>query len=152
MKENKALTNLNKIVSSKPSKWIEKAKQREANSEWINKSVKIAIHILHEIEALKSSQSMSQRVLAKRLGVSPQYVNKILKGQENLSLETICKIEKALNITLVQIPYFKASHGTFISDEQYVFPKNLARQVYNKKPEPVTYTSYNQSESEEIPA
>ena len=29
--------------------------------------------------------------------ISPQYVSRILKGKENLSLETICKLESALN-------------------------------------------------------
>ena len=40
-------------------------------------------------------------------GVSPQYINKVVKGQENLSLETICKIERALVINLVQVPAFE---------------------------------------------
>ena len=35
------------------------------------------------------------------MGCSQQYVSKILKGQENLSIETICKIEDALELELL---------------------------------------------------
>lgn len=37
------------------------------------------------------------------MDVSPQYVNKIVKGKENLSLETIAKIEEALGISLISV-------------------------------------------------
>ena len=41
---------------------------------------------------------LNQRGLAERMGCSQQYVSKILKGRENLSIETICKIEDALQL------------------------------------------------------
>ena len=44
---------------------------------------------------------ITQKALAERLGCSQQYVSKILKGGENLSLETIFKIEEALQLLLV---------------------------------------------------
>lgn len=47
---------------------------------------------------------MTQKMLAEKMQVSPQYISKILKGKENLSLETISHIEKALNIALISIP------------------------------------------------
>ena len=34
------------------------------------------------------------------MGCSQQYISKILKGQENLSIETIYKIEEALEIEM----------------------------------------------------
>ena len=54
--------------------------------------------MLNKMDELK----MSQTALAKQLGCSQQYVSKLLKGGENLSLETISKIEKALTITIIQ--------------------------------------------------
>lgn len=36
--------------------------------------------------------NMSQKQLSELMGCSQQYVSKVLKGQENLSLETISKI------------------------------------------------------------
>jgi len=37
------------------------------------------------------------------MGVSPQYVSKIVKGQENLTLETIDKKELALNVKILGV-------------------------------------------------
>jgi len=45
---------------------------------------------------------MNQTSLAEKMGCSQQYVSKVLKGKENLSLESIWKIESVLNIDLVK--------------------------------------------------
>ena len=50
-------------------------------------------------------QNLSQRQLAERMGCSPQYVSRLLKGEENLSLETICKLEHALNEPIMQAAF-----------------------------------------------
>ena len=42
---------------------------------------------------------MTQKRLSELMGCSQQYVSKILKGQENLSLETLAKIERCLPIS-----------------------------------------------------
>ncbi|OFX81522.1 MAG: hypothetical protein A2W86_08230 [Bacteroidetes bacterium GWD2_45_23] len=47
------------------------------------------------------------------MDVSPQYVSKIIKGRENLSLETIWKIEEALGITLISVN----------RNVQYIYPE-----------------------------
>jgi transcriptional regulator with XRE-family HTH domain len=49
---------------------------------------------------------MTQKALAENIGVSPQYINKVLNGQENLSLQTIAKLSDALNIELISFPKF----------------------------------------------
>ena len=36
------------------------------------------------------------------MGCSQQYVSRILKGTENLSIETITKIESALNLGILE--------------------------------------------------
>ena len=53
---------------------------------------------------------MTQRELADKMDVSPVYVGKLLKGNENLTLETICKIESVLGEKLLSVvkPYEKA--------------------------------------------
>ena len=112
MKKKTALEIINEIAGKEPSKWLEEAEESIASFEWRMKSAKIALRILNEINARKISHEMSQKILAEKMGVSPQYVNKILRGQENLSLETICKIEKALKITLVEIPSFSDADKT----------------------------------------
>ena len=37
-----------------------------------------------------------------KMNCTQQYVSKVLKGRENLSLETLCKIENALGIRILQ--------------------------------------------------
>lgn len=114
MKKEDIINKLNKVASKETSGWLEKAKEREANRDWLAKSAKIAIKILRELRAKK----LTQKWLAEELGVSAQYVNKIVKGQENLSLETITKIEAALNITLIKVPVVESSfdYSTFTND------------------------------------
>ena len=44
---------------------------------------------------------MTQKSLAEKMGCSQQYVSLLLKGGENLTLETIAKIEEALGFRLL---------------------------------------------------
>lgn len=96
--ENKLLEYLETHQPATPSNWREKAEWRRENRDWIRHSQEIALVMLNKMDELK----MSQTALAKQLGCSQQYVSKLLKGGENLSLETISKIEKALSITIIQ--------------------------------------------------
>lgn len=43
---------------------------------------------------------MTQRMLAEKMNCTQQYVSKVLKGQKNMSLETLCKIESTLGIEI----------------------------------------------------
>ena len=71
---------------------------KELEKNWLPYSRKIAIKTAMALE----EQDLSQRQLAERMGCSPQYVSRLLKGEENLSLETICKLENALNLSIMQ--------------------------------------------------
>jgi transcriptional regulator with XRE-family HTH domain len=99
----KAINKINKIASEKVSTWKEDAVERKKNNDWTIRSFKIAVRILREIRVQKNSNGMTQRKLAEEMGVSPQYINKIIKGKENLTLETISKIESVLGVTLIEI-------------------------------------------------
>ena len=87
---------LNKIASHN-SGWIEEAKKRKENRSWQKHSQRIAIKVL---KALRE-KNIKQKQLAEMIGVSPQQVNKIVKGNENLTLQTIAKLEDALSIELI---------------------------------------------------
>lgn len=50
-------------------------------------------------------QGLSRQDVADRMGCSPQYISKLLKGTENLSLETICKLEDVLNVAIAIDPH-----------------------------------------------
>ena len=49
-----------------------------------------------------SELGMTQQMLAEKMNCTQQYVSKVLKGQKNMSLETLCKIESALNIEILK--------------------------------------------------
>lgn len=111
---SKITDKINKLATT--SDWIEKANKRQENKEWLKHSQKIALKVLRTLR----KEKISQKSLAERIGVSPQYVNKIVKGKENLTLETISKLEKALSIDLMGAS--KVSEKTeYIFKEKYVY-------------------------------
>lgn len=90
------------------------AEFRKENKEWLRKSAKIALAIRRELRL----QGMSQQDLAKRMALSPQYVGRILKGQENLTLETVSKIEDAIGMQLIKVG--REEQQPFSSQQPYV--------------------------------
>ncbi|SRR5258708_63968 len=94
---NNLKEKLSNLASDQPSDWKAKAKYRRENREWLKKSAAIAVRVL---DALKS-QNLSQKDLAERMSISPQQISKIIKGQENLTLETISNLEIALGIQII---------------------------------------------------
>ena len=77
--------------------WREKAQWRRENRRWLRYSGFIALKVLNRLEEL----GMSQKELAAKMNCSPQYISRLLKGSENLTLETISKLETTLDIDLV---------------------------------------------------
>ena len=65
---------------------------------WMCHSQAIAATMSNRMEEL----GMTQRVLAEKMNCTQQYVSKVLKARENLSLETLCKIENTLGIKILQ--------------------------------------------------
>ena len=63
---------------------------------------------------------MTQASLAQKMECSQQYVSKVLKGKENLSLETISKIESALDIDLIKSAGTKRSGRTSFGIRQKI--------------------------------
>ena len=94
---NEIISNLKKHQSSTPSKWRENAEWRMANKSWLRYSQHIAMLMLDKMEELH----MTQKQLSELMGCSQQYISKVLKGQEKLSLETISKIEICLQIHIL---------------------------------------------------
>lgn len=97
---------LDSLISEKKSGWLDKAKWREENETWLDISFAIAVKILGALRENKRSDTFprTQKELAKAMDCSPQYVNKVLKGAENLQLETIFNIGTILNIELIKVP------------------------------------------------
>ena len=77
-------------------RWQKEAVQARDNWPWMKYSMQIALKVRSKMRA----EGITQCTLASRLGCTQQYVSLILKGKENLTLETIAKLESALHIDL----------------------------------------------------
>lgn len=97
------LEKLAKMAKPRSEKEKEQARFRKENREWLKMSQEIALCLHYYLR----TSGMTQKELADKMGVSAVYVGKLLKGGENLTLETICKIQKAIcnNIITIAKPY-----------------------------------------------
>ena len=71
---------------------------RESNRDWLALSAKYAL----AVRSILRAEKITQTELASRMGVSCCQVTKILSGKENLGLQTIAKVEKALGQSIVR--------------------------------------------------
>lgn len=71
----------------------------EDNLDGFNARYAIALRLKQYMREHKLTQAQ----LADKLMVTPQWINKVLKGRENLSVDTAIKYGKLLNIKLIQI-------------------------------------------------
>ena len=95
---SKATDFLEAQKSSTPSHWREDAQWRQDNEYWLTYSRNITLQVLQAME----QQSVTQVELARRMGCSQQYVSNLLKGSSNMTLETIGRLEKALNLDILK--------------------------------------------------
>ena len=117
--KKKTLEFLEAHQSEPSSIWREEAEWRRDNWSWLRHSQKIAVKVLLHMK----QEGLTQKALAERMDCTQQYVSKILKGKENLSLETLSKLEDALGISL-------------ILDDEVAYPNMVAE-------EPVPYGQKN---------
>lgn len=107
MEGNERLEKFLSLVTDSKSDFLARVKWRVDNQSWIKRSQAIAITILSTLRnnRKEGKTPATQKELAETLGISPQQINKIVKGQENLTLETISRLELALEIRLIEIPH-----------------------------------------------
>lgn len=72
---------------------------RDKNRDWLSLSAKFALCVRHILR----TEKITQRELANKMEVSPSQITKILSGKENLSLQTIVKVEKAIGRSIIRI-------------------------------------------------
>lgn len=111
------IDKLYEIAVKASDNWIEIADKLEQEQTWLDKSAKIALSVLSALKDLK----MSKQELADKMGVKAQYISRIVKGTENLTLETISKLEKALGKDLMSIPDYSFRTKAYYS----IYPKNI---------------------------
>lgn len=95
-KKNKFLS----LVSKEETKTVARAKARLANKSYSKLSNLIAFEILEQLDEL----SWSQKKLAEKMNVSPQQVNKWVKGNENFTIATLARLGEVLGVELIQVP------------------------------------------------
>lgn len=89
--------NFLKLVSEKKSNTLENIRDRKKNRAMLRESQSIAFKVLLRLEDLK----WTQKKLAEKLEVTPQQVTKIISGKENLTIETLVKLQNVLEIALL---------------------------------------------------
>ena len=109
--KKKTLDFLEAHQSGTPSTWREEAEWRRNNRSWLRHSQKIAVKVLLQMKR----EGLTQKLLAERMNCTQQYVSKILKGSENMSLDTLSRLEDALGISLIH-------------DEQVAYPCMVAEE------------------------
>lgn len=92
------VSRLDGFQSATPSKWRENAEWRRANKSWLRYSQRIAMMMLDRMDEM----GLTQKSLAAKMGCSQQYISRVLKGTENLSIGTISKIESALELDILE--------------------------------------------------
>ncbi|MCU4155228.1 helix-turn-helix transcriptional regulator [Carboxylicivirga sp. A043] len=85
------------LVSKEETNTLNKNKERIRNRKRLRESQAIAMKVLEKLE----EPGWTQRRLAQEMGVSPQQITKIVKGKENLTLETIVKLQDILDIAIL---------------------------------------------------
>jgi transcriptional regulator with XRE-family HTH domain len=100
---NSPKEKLTQLSSGNQSNWLKNAEYRIKNK-WLSYSSQIARRILAAIE---DREDLNQAKLADLLNVSPQQISKIVKGKENLTLETIYNLSQALQVELITFPEYK---------------------------------------------
>ena len=93
----KAIEFLMKNQSDTASKWREEAEYRRKNARWLRYSAMIALQVRDRMSQI----GITQVVLAEKLGCTQQHISMLLKGKNNLTLETIAKLEEALDFDII---------------------------------------------------
>lgn len=86
-----------KLVSNQTTTIVAKNKARIKNRPRLRAAQNIALKVLDRLDEL----GWKQVHLAKQMDVSAQQVSKVVSGKENLTLETIVKLESVLNISIL---------------------------------------------------
>jgi ribosome-binding protein aMBF1 (putative translation factor) len=82
-----------------------KIQDRRHNREQLRESQQIALKVLLKLNEL----GWSQKKLAQKMQVSPQQISKLVRGNENLTLETQIRLQKILKIPILASFYENAS-------------------------------------------
>jgi transcriptional regulator with XRE-family HTH domain len=112
------------LVSGEKTNTAKRNRDRIKNRARLRESQDIAMKVLDKLDEL----GWSKKRLADEMGVSPQQVTKIVRGTENLTLETQVKLQEILNIPILASFYERGIENlleviTLMFSEPYEPPK-----------------------------
>ena len=82
------------------TKWAEKSAYRKANKRAIDRAFDIALRVMDLLE----TKGWRAADLAREMGVTPQYISRIVKGQElNLGNDVLDKLADALDAPIMEV-------------------------------------------------
>ena len=93
------IIKFNKLISNEKSNWVQDANFRNDNRYWLLISKKVAVKILRGIR----EQNISKELLSDKTDIPMEILNTMLKGEYNYSIEEIGRIERALNINILNV-------------------------------------------------
>lgn len=102
------------LVSKEPDDTAEKNRERIRNRAMYRASRDIAFKVLTRLDEL----GWTQKHLAEKMNVTPQYVNKIVRGKENFTLETLVKLQQILDIPILASYYEQQEEATPEAEEE----------------------------------
>ena len=97
--KSKAADFLETHQSGERSTFVEDVKWRQENAAWLKRSQRVAFAIMDYMQ----DNQLSRNDIAKKLGVSPQYVSRILSGKMNFTFKTISAMEDCLQVELFRL-------------------------------------------------
>jgi transcriptional regulator with XRE-family HTH domain len=125
-----------KLVSNRKTTTLDNLNFRIENEDGIKQSQEIAIKVLLKLKELK----MSQRELATLMNVKPQQITKLVSGRQNLTIFTLKKVEKVLNIIIFECDKSKEVKGASFNQTIFLKPVKMDAPQNNTK---ANYTGGN---------
>ncbi|WP_017258503.1 helix-turn-helix transcriptional regulator [Pedobacter arcticus] len=128
------------LVSPVKTDTLEQNKNRIKNRSMLKEAQGIALKVILKLDVL----GWSQKDLALKMNVSPQYINKVVKGKENITIETQIKLQVLLDIPILASYYEKKSSKhteeilSFQKDESYKPAVSAIHQSYTEQGKIIT--------------
>ena len=131
--------------------------EEKSDNEVKHLSQMIMYRFLSEVERITDERNISRKDLAKRINVSPSYITQLYQGTKKLNIETLGRLEKALDmrfeIKTVETNMIEIGNGADdcwdekhinILMEKFTRPNSIFYKVMNKPQVP----NYNDMEYE----
>ena len=113
-----AIEFLRKNEAKGATDFLEQAKLLRSNWPWMEYSYAIAIKAASKMKRI----GLTQQQLASKLGCTQQHISNLLRGKVNMTLETISKLESALDLDLIR-------SNLLNFDQSPVYPSGNVRTV-----------------------